>query len=243
MSTTDFENDINKLSKKELQEKYERNKAYSFDYLKKYHNNCHSLEEEKEFIDNYSEQMNLYAKNNDDVHYKPFGLLKVINENNEEYILGTDETERLPNELILNQGEIFSLLGDDPILNIDLTEEDWYERLSDFYKITTFKNKMEGLVLKNQVFSKNTANFVKVRNENYLSIIYGYNYKYPPIYKKLIEQKSIKSKLKQSIKEYNLGLEMLKQPYNSINKDNKDYVINLVKFIDDYHRASIDPRL
>ena len=36
---------------------------------------------------------------------------------------------------------------------------------------------------------------------------------------------------------------MLKQPYNFISKDNKDYIVNLVKFVDDSYRAGIDPRL
>lgn len=56
---------------------------------------------------------------------------------------------------------------------------------------------MEGVVIKVNKIKKqmNFAPFMKVRNPNYLSIIYNYDYIFPKKYEKLLKQKNIKNKL------------------------------------------------
>lgn len=68
-----------------------------------------------------------------------------------------------------------------------------------------------------------SAPYMKVRNPDYLTIIYGYDYRFPHKYKKLLKQKSIGQKLKTSITEYALGQEMLSFPWDSIGIENKEY--------------------
>ena len=68
---------------------------------------------------------------------------------------------------------------------------------------------MEGVVLKPEVIQANAAPYMKVRNKDYLSIIYGYDYGFPHKYKKLMKQKNINPKLRTSMNEYRLGNQML----------------------------------
>lgn len=244
LETTEYKSDFSRLPKKEMSEKYEKNKTYSYSYLINQKSKYQTLDEEKESIDVYKQQMILYAKSKDDIHYKAFGLLKVVTEDNKEYIIGTENNKEFPEGLILNQSQIFKMLSDEECLSVNLNEENWFNNLQEFYTRMTSENLLEGLVLKNEKFVTRLSNFIKVRNDEYLSIIYGFNYKFPHNFNKLIKNKSITSKLRQAIKEYHLGLKMLEQPYNSIDKeDNQEFVKYLVKFIDDEQRHYIDPRL
>ena len=85
---------------------------------------------------------------------------------------------------------------------------------------------------------------MKVRNSEYLSIIYGYDYMFPHKYEKLIKQKNIRKKLKASINEYELGQELLKIPFSKISTDNADFrqiAANLLFEVS--QEKDIDPRL
>ena len=243
-NNSEYKEDSGKLNKEELYKKYEKNKAYSFKYIEEDNNKYPTLEEERELIKTYSKQMDYYARNPCDIHYKPFGLLKIVNKNKQEFIMGT--TNRFDiDELNLSQSEIFRLISDqttDECLVVDFEKENWFEELNNFYNKMTSDNKMEGLVLKAEYFDKTHANFIKVRNKDYLSIIYGYTFNHPNIQKKLINKKSINSKLKQSIKEYNLGLKMLEQNYYE-SKDNNTFINCVATFLSNEKRSDIDPRL
>jgi hypothetical protein len=78
---------------------------------------------------------------------------------------------------------------------------------------------------------------LKVRNPFYLSIIYGYDYKFPKKYEKLFNQKNIRRKLKASIVEYKLGEQMLKLPMGS--NEQKQVIANLL--FENEKEKDIDP--
>jgi len=86
--------------------------------------------------------------------------------------------------------------------------------------------------------------YMKVRNPEYLSIIYGYDYRFPHKYRKLLKQKNITPKLRTSMQEYNLGLKMLSVPFHEISPAHESYreiAANLLFEV--AKEKEIDPRL
>lgn len=108
----------------------------------------------------------------------------------------------------------------------------------DFSKCTNYFNKLvekgtEGIVIKPEYTIKGKIPFMKVRNENYLTIIYGYDYKLN--YHKFIKTKNITHKVKDSIEDFNMGLKMLQSTHLSPN-----YISTISHFNQNKHH---DPRL
>lgn len=86
--------------------------------------------------------------------------------------------------------------------------------------------------------------YLKSNNPDYLTIIYGPDYKTDSKYSSLIRQKRINGKLRTSLKEFQFGLKMLKVPYKEITMDNSDYVEIAMNFIEtEKHEERLDPRL
>ena len=74
----------------------------------------------------------------------------------------------------------------------------------------------QGIMIKLLYVNKDTIPMLKCRNPDYLSIVYGYDYKQPYKYDHLIKNKSTTGKIKQSIAEFNAGINMLLTKYNDI---------------------------
>ena len=140
-----------------------------------------------------------------------------------QYVLASDNEEYL----IINKS--------DP--NRLTTAQAYFDRL-------TISKQMEGVVIKPQMHKKKIAPYIKVRNPNYLTIVYGPDYQVGKRYQTLLKKKSVTKKLQRSITEFELGLEMLVQSYASINIDNvqlQQIVANLL--FECEKEAELDPRL
>lgn len=147
-----------------------------------------------EMINTFIEQANWFGKKAE-VQYKPFSILKVDNEI----------------WAYKNQEEIFKMLVNDPYLVIDTSRES-YSKANDFFNSLTQQiNEKdlgnEGIVMKPLIWKSGVAPYMKIRNEKYLHLIYGYDYKLH--YEDKIKSKRIGKKLELSIKEYELGVKML----------------------------------
>ena len=204
---------------------------------------------EREMADTYHKQVEMFGMS-DRLHFKPFNILKVTMK---------DQVEIIPfylnDTLYLSQNQIFTLLTGDishrehHLFNLD--DKASFDKAREFYDQLTGDgdgdgDNYEGVVIKPNHYPKelNYAPFLKVRNSRYLSIIYGYNYREPLYYAKLIKQKNIYKKVQNSIRDYNIGLEMLKYSQDEINEDNSKYVNLLVDFIfGEEDTKDIDPRL
>jgi len=81
------------------------------------------------------------------------------------------------------------------MLTLDLTSYNCLEQAEAYYKELTVDKHMEGVVIKPERWDGAVVPYMKVRNEQYLSIIYGYDYKFPHKYRKLMKQKSITKSL------------------------------------------------
>lgn len=82
---------------------------------------------------------------------------------------------------------------------------------------------MEGIVIKPEYKKRGVLPYLKVRNPEYLSIIYGYDYRFPHKYSKLMKQKNIASKLRTSMNEHRLGEQMLAIKLSDISPDHEAY--------------------
>jgi hypothetical protein len=108
----------------------------------------------------------------------------------------------------------------------------------------TVEDKYEGVVIKpNNLMAKRVPPYMKVRNPNYLTIIYGYDHTDPDKYAKLYERKTINSKLKLSKTEWYKGLDMLRVKYHDVS--NSEAIKNLFAsfILEDKKEEGIDPRL
>ena len=237
LKASGFVEDIksSKMTASELVKKYGESNYQTFKNLY-YENQSHiTLSDMKTQAKVYHEQLEIYGVN-EPAECKPFSILKIVHD---------DDSEEISNNNILEK-EMFRLLSDDQICVIDLRKDinDNYQIAKKFYDNLTQNRKMEGIVIKPNIVNPDIAPMIKVRNENYLSIVYGPDYKSNTKYMRLIKQKNIKNKISMSIKEYNLGLEMLKVPYADINMTNTSYIETLVKFLyAERLERDIDPRL
>ena len=146
----------------------------------------------KKEMDTFLHQLELYGQDCP-IHYHPFSVLAV------------DGVSWLGE----NQHSLFSqLLPNEPHLVVDLGSDNAVEIAEMFFTSLTESGSFhEGIVIKPLVYKTGVAPYMKVRNENYLHLIYGYDYRFN--YQKMVENKRIGKKLELSIKEFELGGQML----------------------------------
>jgi predicted kinase len=187
----------------------------------------------------YSHQLDLFAKpvtNVDQIVFKPFCILKMIDSKQENNYI----SEKMSNY------DLFKTVSNDKIELIDFSDDNYLDKAKKYWNETVeSQEEMEGIVIKPlQVYTKSVAPAIKVRNKRYLSIIYGHNYLEESKYKKLINKKSIRKKLKVSIQEWEIAKKLLDEPHNSINSTNEKYKQILGQMImEEQEEIHIDPRL
>jgi predicted kinase len=230
-----FEELKSKYPKKELVKNFGLSDYNTFKDLKGILETLPSLEEQEKAASIYQQQLALYGKDSE-LEYKPFSVLKIVYANGDEEIPMTT----------MRTSELFSLISEDEFLIVNLEAPDSYEAAEQFFEKITTDRGMEGVVIKPEVPTQagGIIPFMKVRNSQYLTLVYGYDYRFPHKYEKLMKQKSIKRKIKASLAEYKLGMEMLKVRLDEIGPENdhfKQTVANLL--FEESQESEIDPRL
>ncbi|MCH5687057.1 hypothetical protein LWM68_23975 [Niabella sp. W65] len=112
---------------------------------------------------------------------------------------------------------------------------EWFDSLS--------AEKEEGIVIKPaQAFVKNVAPALKVRNNNYLTMIYGVHFQSE--LEQQIRKRSIRAKLSCSINDWAINYQLLQIPYREINPENY-YYKNLVldRILEEAAESQLDPAL
>ncbi len=214
-----------------------------------------TIKEQKNPINIYNKQIEIYGKEYKglELEFKPFAVLKIVykdGDNGERYEDNVDndneEKREYKEELFWDYSNeiVFNMVSDDTYLitttdNIGLESgKEWFDKIS--------KEGYEGVVVKplEKVYIPGIAPYIKVRNPNYLTIIYGYDYLIEPKLTQMIENKNIKKKLKSSIKEFDIGKRMLEIPYRQIDENNIEY-LNLCAqmVIEEKNEKELDPRL
>ena len=234
-----LEKDFGRMEKKVAMEKipsqYQTYHAY-FDSRTLYQD----TETIKRLYSVYSEQIDLYGADGE-LDYKPFGILKII------YKDGTESVPLLDKSI--SQSEMYRIVSSDlesdaqliiPI-NKDNFEES-YGQIKTWFDTKTGTEGFEGIILKPDYVEKDKIPLMKVRNQDYLTIIYGYDYKLESNYRNLVSKKMTRYKISQSIKEFKLGLNLLTMNYAYLDSD--EYKSRLENFIlCELDGTNLDPRL
>jgi len=191
------------------------------------------LEEQERYFSVYKRQLDVFASPSDTVEFRPFSILKTICKYGKEH---------LPNS---TNSEMFALLSDDKAIKVGLDDIDAALLAFKGFFAEICAANGEGIVLKPDVsYIKGVAPYLKVRNPEYLTIIYGYDYLQASKYAKLVRQKRTSRKLQTSIDEFAFGRRMLEIPRSDIDIQNKEYVSLVAKMIlEEKKETSFDPRL
>ncbi|MBC1475055.1 metallophosphoesterase [Listeria grandensis] len=228
---TDFAVDQTKLTKKELNDKYSSRLYQNYKPLNQIKQTRVALAQHQEALQTYKQQLEIHATDAE-LDYKAFALLKII------YNDGTEQIPAWPTS------EMYSFLNDDTFVQLDLTQPDYLTIAEAYFANLTTINKMEGVVIKPEKVTPHIAPYMKVRNMDYLSIVYGYDFQFPHKLDKLIKQKSINKKLRTSIKESQLASKLLEINWSEITPNNQKFnetAANLLFEVE--QERDIDPRL
>jgi len=137
--------------------------------------------------------------------------------------------------------DLFAAVNDDDQCVVQLNDSVSVTKGHEFFKALTVDRHMEGVVIKplagEDGAMDNVVPYMKVRSEDYLVLVYGYDYKFPQRYARLCRQKNISGKAAISLREHKLAQEML-----SADGDRRLEIS--VKLIGEINReAELDPRL
>lgn len=203
----------------------------------------HTISETEKMYEVYHKQMMLYAGDNHVLEYKPFGILKMCFEDDSESVPLIDHS--------YGQSEMYEMvrnsdLPTDQQLVVDLTVDNFDENveiIKQFYEKLTFEQGYEGICIKPEFVEPGKLPMMKCRNTEYLTIIYGYDYMTKHKLERLIKNKQTKFKIKQSVREFEQGMELLQIKYSEI-ETNDQYTKVMMKYLyNESFGETLDPRL
>lgn len=236
----EFAYDKVKMSKSELKAKYGDTKVEWFNSVVQAAKYVNPVDIDLVEVEAYKTELDGYTQDGE-LDFQPFQVLKIEK---------GDKVEVLP----FDNFKGFKLFNNNPCLQINLAEdyeekvkhikfiyEKWIANSQDIFGYP----KLEGVVIK-PLNSKltNVAPYIKVRNPEYLKLVYGPTYNLEPTYSKLVKSKKISKKIKSSINEWQLGLELLSIHSSQMTLDNPKAVDLMIKFIAEEKKVEVlDPRL
>lgn len=192
------------------------------------------VEETKE-LEDFSFQLRLFGESGDP-YFKPFNILKVVYDNGGEDILMDDNC--------MNYLEV----SDDDFILMDPTDK--LNRALHEFMADIESQQLEGVVIKPACYEyqedreKRCAPYLKVRNPEYLRLVYGPDYTRPEKLEKLVQKKMIGRKLGASIKEYEIGRQLLEIPVGLLDSSNEHYKELVAKALLQFKQdEQLDPRL
>lgn len=184
------------------------------------------IDKRRNYLETFNKQLELYTNPDIKTEIKCFNVLKI-----DDKVLPFETNE-----------ESFKLFNDDEYLIVNVDIETEREKGRQFFHNLSYNKGFEGVVIKpNHIKSavfNNIIPYFKVRNQDYLLIIYGYLYK--EFYEEFIKTKnhSLSNKITACIQEWNAALKMLQS------KSETDFVNAYLEF---KHGENIeletDPRL
>ncbi|MFS0840340.1 metallophosphoesterase [Paenibacillus sp. 1P03SA] len=226
-----FEKDQFTMPKARLSEKYGASVYQNYKHMRGLLEKRVPLEEHEAAYRTYKRQLELYGEPGEP-EYKPFAILKIIHENGE---------EEIPQ---LATSEMYAFLSEDKFLLLNLSDPESYPKAEAYFESLTTGLHMEGVVIKPELPGTETVPYMKVRSRDYLTLVYGYDYRFPHKYAKLMKQKNIRLKLRTSLNEYLLGQKMLAVKYGDIAPDHEGYKEAAANVLFEVAKEKeIDPRL
>ena len=217
------------LSISDLKEKYPIHIIRQYDSIEKFR--ILDMPDYKQNIDTYRTQVNHFGKEGE-IHFKPFNILKKV------YKDGIEE--------FVNDNLSYREINEDECLHLLIENEQELDEAGD--KVYAWFAKLEshleeGIVIKPRIaFSEGLLPALKVRNNHYLTMIYGMNFERE--YDRFIAKRNIRRKIECSVNDWMLNWQILSIPYDSINKEN--YLLkNLVldRILGEQAEANLDKKL
>jgi len=216
------------LSNKEFRAKYASHIIRQYEAIANF--KVLDVSKQKESLAIFKTQIDTFGKE-DIMYFKPFNLLKIVHQEGK--------------ETIPNSNLSYSIINDDAFLHLSFTLENEAENLTkiyDFFNTLTTENE-EGIMIKPAIsYVKGLPPCFKVRNNNYLTMIYGINFNANFDY--YLDRRNIKRKLEQSINGWEINQQMLEIPYKALNAENYLMKLLLLKRINNEEiEKTLDPRL
>ena len=226
---TQYFEDKKALSNKEFKAKYPSHIMRQYDAIEKFR--VLDLDVYKQSIDIYEAQFNHFGRA-EEISFKPFNILKKVYTNEQEEFV--------------NDNMSYSEVNNDEYLYFTIDTEDelelaiahtyqWFAELS--------ANMEEGIVIKpRQAFIDGMPPAFKVRNNNYLVMIYGVDFY--DRYDYYLNKRNIRRKFECSVNDWALNKQILSVKYNEIDKENY-YLKNLVfdRIMGERAESTLDSRL
>lgn len=197
--------------------------------LKKYYV---PLEKQLVHLDSYSKELESYSYKGTPF-FTPFTVLKTVDYYGKEEIFPYNNNEAWH---LFNTAGCFSFTVD-RLSEAIYIKDYWSQSHKELFGLDS----IEGVVIKPLAFSYDILPVIKVRNSDYLKLVYG------PCYEEtldsFIKTKSVKSKRKVSLKQWQLAMKMLFIPYKdiTINSNMAQYVAEML--IEEEKLKELDPRL
>ena len=224
-----FVEDKNVLSPKEFRAKYPHHIIRQYESLSEF--NVLDLDIYKQSIDVYETQINHFGQQGE-IYFKPFNILKkVFDDGSEQFV---------------NDNLSYQEVNDDQFLHLPINNEEELDKTIEAvyaWFSTLAKDNEEGIVIKpRRAFAKGMPPAFKVRNNQYLTMIYGVDFQ--GRYDYLLHKRGIGRKLECSINDWMLNWELLKVPYGEINTENY-FLKNLVfdRIMGEKAESGLDKRL
>ncbi|MCC9066225.1 hypothetical protein [Flavobacterium piscisymbiosum] len=225
---TTYLSDKKALSRKEFGSKHKSHIVRQYEALGSV--KIPDLAKQEESLHVFKNQIETFG-NEGEIHFKPFTILKIVTASG-------DET--LPNSNLT-----YELVNDDAFLHVEFTVSGKEEKLKEIYsffeKLTN--DNEEGIMIKPvQNYIKNLPPCFKVRNNNYLTMIYGVNFHQD--FDHYLEKRNVKKKMEQSINGWEINQKMLQIPYKDLDDENYLMRLLLLKRINNEEiEKTLDPRL
>ena len=179
----------------------------------------------KEHAAKYESALGLYS-GDEELSFKAFDLLMIDGEPAEKY--ATSEGHARVRFELVNEAESQDVYLNDQNFDYVAYSKEFFDRL-------TVENGMEGVVVKPAYHKDGVTPYMKVRNPEYLRLVYGYDY--PLRLESLTRQKNITGKAAAAVREHRMAMEM-----RTANDDRRKELV--VKLIAEIRKESeFDPRL
>jgi hypothetical protein len=190
-----------------------------------------NLADYAKYVEIYATQLGHFGQTGD-IYFKPFNILKKV------FADGS--------ELIVNDNMSYGEVNDDTYLILPTANEEemnrTVEKVYEWFAQLEAENE-EGIVIKpRQAFIKNLPPALKIRNNNYLVMIYGVDFQ--SNYDNYLQRRKISHKLECSVNDWMLNWEMLNVKYADIHTENY-FLKNLIldRIMGEQVESTLDIRL
>ncbi len=223
-----YQEDGENLNSKEFHTKHKPHIIRQYEALSKI--KILDLEQQQESLQIYKTQIDTFGKQ-EKVHFKPFNIMKIVSNDGRETIQNSNLTYEFLNE------DAFLYLK----FNVE-NESENIQKIYNFYENLTSNNE-EGIMIKpEKSYIQGLVPCFKVRNYNYLTMIYGVNFHLEFDY--YLYKRKIGQKMEQSKNGWEINQQMLQIPYKNI--DEKNYLMKLLllkRINDEEIEKTLDSRL